>query len=217
MYKAVIFDFNGTLFFDNDKHIKAWSAISELLRNKSLTDEELHKHVNGVCNEKIIEWFKPGITKEENKKYSLLKEEYYRKFCKEDIESFHLVKGAESFFDFLQQQEIPFTIASASIWENIKFYIESFHLNRWIAPENIVYDDGSYEDKEMMFLDAAKKLNTNIQDVLIIEDSIAGIEKAYQAGCRNIWVMESSHQADNLKKLPGVTKIIQDFEIKHSG
>lgn len=216
MYKAVIFDFNGTLFFDNDKHIKAWGAISELLRNKPLTDAELHNNVNGVCNEKIIEWFKPQLTKEENKKYSLLKEEYYRNFCKADIESFHLVKGAEQFFDTLTQEGIPFTIASASIWENIKFFIESFQLDRWIAPENFVYDDGSYEDKEMMFLDAAKKLNTNIQDVLIIEDSKAGIEKAYQAGCRNIWVMDSSHHADEFKKLPGVTKIIQDFEIKHS-
>ena len=27
-YKAVIFDFNGTLFFDNDKHVLAWGKIS---------------------------------------------------------------------------------------------------------------------------------------------------------------------------------------------
>ena len=26
-YKGVIFDFNGTLFFDNDKHIKAFVKI----------------------------------------------------------------------------------------------------------------------------------------------------------------------------------------------
>jgi beta-phosphoglucomutase len=44
MIKGVIFDFNGTLFFDNDKHVKAWGAISRLLRNKDITDEELHKY-----------------------------------------------------------------------------------------------------------------------------------------------------------------------------
>ena len=212
MYKAVIFDFNGTLFFDNDKHIKAWGAISELLRGKTITDDELHQHVNGLCNEKIIEWMKPELTKEENEKYSLLKEEYYRNFCKKDTSSFHLVAGAEQLFDTLAQQNIPFTIASASIWENIKFFIESFHLNNWIRTEDFVYDDGSYEDKEMMFIDAAKKLNTRMEDILVIEDSIAGIEKAYKAGCRNIWVMDSSHRADELKKLPGVTRIIQTFQ-----
>ena len=41
MIKGVIFDFNGTLFFDNDKHVKAWGAISRLLRNKKdIIDEE---------------------------------------------------------------------------------------------------------------------------------------------------------------------------------
>ena len=57
MIKGVIFDFNGTLFFDNDKHVKAWGAISRLLRNKDITDEELHKHFNGVPNQKIIHIF----------------------------------------------------------------------------------------------------------------------------------------------------------------
>ena len=26
-YRGVIFDFNGTLFFDNDIHVKAWGEI----------------------------------------------------------------------------------------------------------------------------------------------------------------------------------------------
>ena len=55
-YRGVIFDFNGTLFFDNDKHVKAWGAISQLLRNKGITDEELHEHFNGVPNPQIIQY-----------------------------------------------------------------------------------------------------------------------------------------------------------------
>ena len=35
-YKGVIFDFNGTLFFDNDKHILAWGEISKMLRGMIL-------------------------------------------------------------------------------------------------------------------------------------------------------------------------------------
>ena len=38
-YRGVIFDFNGTLFFDNDKHVKAWGAISQLLRRSSSTSD----------------------------------------------------------------------------------------------------------------------------------------------------------------------------------
>ena len=41
-YQGIIFDFNGTLFFDNDKHVKAWNEISKILRGKEITLEELH-------------------------------------------------------------------------------------------------------------------------------------------------------------------------------
>ena len=69
-------------------------------------------------------------TSEELKEYSLLKEEYYREFCKQDKASFHLVDGAVAFFDKLKELGIPFTIASASIKENIDFLLN--HLI-WIS------------------------------------------------------------------------------------
>lgn len=33
--KGVIFDFNGTLFLDNDKHVLAWNRISRQLREET--------------------------------------------------------------------------------------------------------------------------------------------------------------------------------------
>ena len=50
---GVIFDFNGTLFLDNDKHILAWNKISQTLRGKGITEEELHTKMNGVTNKYI--------------------------------------------------------------------------------------------------------------------------------------------------------------------
>ena len=106
VYRGVIFDFNGTLFFDNDKHVKAWGAISQLLRNKGITDEELHEHFNGVPNKQIIQYMLGDkCTEDDIVKYSSLKEEYYRKFCKEDTENFHLVKGSEEYFDLLTEKK----------------------------------------------------------------------------------------------------------------
>lgn len=211
MYKAVIFDFNGTLFFDNDKHVKAWSDISMLLRGRPITEEELHSQINGKCNEQIIRSYRPEFTEEENKKYSLLKEEYYRNYCSEDTKNFHLVQGAEQFFDSLKEQNIPFTIASASIWQNMNFFIQSFHLDHWISKDWLVYDDGTYSGKTEMFQEAARRMQVDMQDTLIIEDSVTGIQHAYEAGCRNIWVMDSSGNASYLKTLPGVTKVISNF------
>jgi len=103
-YKAIIFDFNGTLFFDNDKHVLAWGKISKLIRGREISDEELHEQFNGTPNAKNIQYMMNNqATSEELKKYSLLKEEYYREFCKQDKASFHLVDGAVAFFDKLKE------------------------------------------------------------------------------------------------------------------
>lgn len=151
-YEGVIFDFNGTLFFDDDKHVLAWGEISRLLRGRDITDEELHTKLNGTPNIVNIQYMMDGkASEEELTRYSRMKEEYYRKFCREDKEHFHLVPGAETYFDYLKAQKIPFTIASASIKENIDFFIESFRLDRWFEPSEIVYDDGTYKNKIAMF------------------------------------------------------------------
>ena len=114
--KGVIFDFNGTLFFDNDKHILAWGQISQIIRHKGITEEELHEHFNGVPNNKIIEYlFQKECDEKTLAYYSELKESYYRQYCQEDQATFHLVAGAEAYFDWLKHENIPFTIASASI------------------------------------------------------------------------------------------------------
>lgn len=212
-YKAIIFDFNGTLFFDNDKHVLAWGKISKLIRGRGISDEELHEQFNGTPNAKNIQYMMNNqATSEELKKYSLLKEEYYREFCKQDKASFHLVDGAVAFFDKLKELGIPFTIASASIKENIDFFVESFHLDKWMKVDDIIYDNGTYQNKIVMFKDAALKLNVNIKDCLIIEDSKSGIENAYEAGCRQIIVVNSANNKKEYEKMPGVIKVIDDFK-----
>ena len=35
--KGVIFDFNGTLFFDSDKHVLAWGQLAEILTGEKLS------------------------------------------------------------------------------------------------------------------------------------------------------------------------------------
>ena len=150
-------------------------------------------------------------TKEELEKYSQKKEEYYRQFCKEDTEKFHLVDGVCEFFDHLKEKDIPFTIASASIKENIDFFIESFGLDRWIKPEDIVYDDGTYENKIAMFHKAADVIGIDMKDIRIYEDSNSGIRNAYDAGCEQIVVICDKENEEEFLKRPGVIEVMQDF------
>ncbi|WP_286209180.1 HAD family hydrolase [Dubosiella newyorkensis] len=205
---GVIFDFNGTLFLDNDKHILAWNKISQTLRGKGITEEELHTKMNGVTNKYIVRYLNGGTPNEDIEAlYSKRKEEYYREFCKADTKNFHLIEGAEALFNDLKKRKIPFTIASASIKENIDFFVENFHLDRWIDPDSIVYDNGEYKDKEAMFFQAAKNIQVPIDKICVIEDSLAGVKASVKAGIQDIRIIDSGHIANQLKDLKSVKEI----------
>lgn len=211
--EGVIFDFDGTLFFDADKHLHAWNVIANDIRGSAITIEELHTHMNGKPNNEIIRYLAPTpYTDEQITMYSKEKEALYRKFCKDDPQSFHLVPGAIKLFDSLTSKGIPFTIASASIKDNIDFFVSEFQLDTWIHPSSIVYDDGTYPTKASMFEKAACTLGASKDTTLLFEDSYAGIYHAYEAGFQNIIVVCKEDKADTLGRMPGVVATIQDFE-----
>ncbi len=211
-FDCVVFDFNGTLFFDDDKHVAAWNQISKEIRGIGITPQELHENINGVPNQQTITFLSGGTyTQEQIDFYSQKKEAVYREKCMEDTENFHLVDGAEEYFDYLKSKNIPFTIATASIKPNVDFFIESFHLDRWIPRDHFVYDDGTYENKVAMFQDACRILGSDPNHCLVFEDSGSGIRNAYEAGCSNIIIMAGQKDFAEFEGKPGVQKIIRSF------
>ena len=54
--KAVIFDFNGTLYWDSALHKQAWREYSKILRGKMFTDDEMVRYMFGRTNELIIKY-----------------------------------------------------------------------------------------------------------------------------------------------------------------
>lgn len=211
-FDCVVFDFNGTLFFDDDKHVAAWNQISKEIRGIGITPQELHENINGVPNQQTITFLSGGTyTQEQIDFYSQKKEAVYREKCMEDTEKFHLVDGAEEYFDYLKSKNIPFTIATASIKPNVDFFIESFHLDRWIPRDHFVYDDGTYENKVAMFQDACRILGSDPDHCLVFEDSGSGIRNAYEAGCSNIIIMAGQKDFAEFEGKPGVQKIIRSF------
>ncbi len=49
-YNGIIFDFNGTLFFDTDIHIQAWDTIAMKVIGKHMTKEILVQKYWGLAN-----------------------------------------------------------------------------------------------------------------------------------------------------------------------
>lgn len=213
--KGIIFDFNGTLYWDSQLHYDAWREYSKILRGIEFTNEEMRDKMFGHTNEDIIEYAigkKP--TREMVEKYGKEKEALYRKRCLLDPENFKLAPGAIEFLDYLVENNIPRTIATMSEWDNVEFYIKEFQLERWFNLDKIVYSDGTIPGKPApdIFQIASKKINLAPSDCIVVEDAIAGIKSAQSAGIGKIIAIASLEPVSFYEKIDAVSSIIKNFD-----
>ena len=176
--ESVIFDFNGTLCRDMHLHDIAWDLFLEA-HGIRLTDPEKEILIHGKNNRTILTAVGLGHYPEDKiRAFGLEKEAIYRKLLVEH--QIPLVEGAIHFFEFLQANEIPFTLATSSGMENVSFYFEYYRLNRYFELGRVVYDDGTLPGKPApdLFIRAAEILQIPPGKTLVFEDSTAGFEAA---------------------------------------
>lgn len=213
-YKGIIFDFNGTLLFDSEKHLEAWREYSKQLRGTPFTDEEMRDYMFGRTNEDIIAY---AIGKKPDpelvNKLGLEKEAVYREMCRKEGDNLKLAPHAEDFLDFLCENDIPHTIATMSGIENVEFYIEQFNLKKWFDIDKIVYANGKIPGKPApdIYLIAAQNLELDPKDCIVVEDAVSGINAAENAGIGKIIAMASMEPVELYKNMLSVGEIITDF------
>lgn len=213
-FKGIIFDFNGTLFWDSHLHKLTWRMYSKKLRGTEFSDEEMVKYMFGRTNEQIIEYaIGKHPTPEMVEKYGQEKEALYRQMCIDDPENFHLVKGAVEFLDYLKENNIPRTIATMSDKTNVDFFIENFHLEKWFDIDKIVYADGIIPSKPApdIYEIAAKNLGLKPEECIVVEDALSGIESARAAGIGKIIAICTEEPPELYESIPCVSGIIKDF------
>lgn len=193
MTKGIIFDFNGTILWDTELHNYAWDRFLEN-HNIVLSDREKDVVIHGKSNYEIFGiLFGSQLSDLEFNKLSEEKESVYRKLCIEN--DLQLPDGCIELFEQCNERKIPIAIATSSLKENVDFYIKTYHLKKWFTENNINYSDGKIKSKPdpEMFNIAAKKMKLDSENVIIFEDSFAGIKAAENAKAGKIIIVNSSN------------------------
>ena len=212
--QAVIFDFNGTLFFDSDKHEDAWIEYSKRVRPRPFDKKEMQHLVHGRTNRAIHEYLlQRSVSDPELRQCIHEKERIYQDLCLNDPNSMNLVEGAIEFFEFLESESIPYTIATASEIGNINFYREHLNLDKWFDLSKIVMDDGIIEGKPApdMFLKACQILNADPKQCILFEDSLSGFQAARNANMGTIVMVDPAGSESRFHDFDEVDAIIPDF------
>jgi HAD superfamily hydrolase (TIGR01509 family) len=195
--QAVIFDFNGTMFFDTQFQLDAWNMVLKEDGRKPLSAEEYREVLCGRGSIETVQYLYGAQVSEETMISSRMrKKKYYQQLCQEDPEHFCLAPGVEQYLDALVEKAVPFTIATSSSPYSVDFYFETMHLSRWFQRERIICSDRIQRGKPApdLFLVAAEELGVPPEDCLVFEDANAGIRAANAAGIGSVIVINPEGQ-----------------------
>lgn len=212
--KGIIFDFNGTLFWDSEIQENAWKTFGTKLSGRNITDEEFNTYFHGRTNKDTLEYLTERVlTDKEVNELAQQKESIYRDLCKSDLNKFKLAPGVERYLDYLKENNIPFTIATASEINNVNFFIKEFQLDKWFDIIKIVYDDGTFRGKPEpdIYLKASEALNIQPDNCIVFEDALSGVQSAQRAGVKEIIAVVPEGRKNIFENQPDL-KIISTFD-----
>lgn len=206
MIKAVIFDYNGTLFLDHDLNDESWRQVVAELTNNRIDFDSFYPTIRNKHNYLAVRKIKeilPDLVNEDEDYWANRKEDIYQDLCTKNNRN-QLNKGAEEFLNYLKENNVLIGLCTSSIISNVNFYYKNTKLDRWFKMENTIYDNGKYASKKEMYEDCAKTLGVKTKDVLVFEDSPNSIKECLSSGVENLIAI----------KRPDVKSLDEDSRIK---
>lgn len=187
MKKAFIFDLDGVIVDTAKYHFLAWKKLANSLGVDF--SEEQNEQLKGVSRvrslEKILAW--GGIELSEDKFMELMakKNNDYLSYVDAMDES-EILPDVMKILDFLKAEGYPIALGSAS--KNARTILQKVNLLK--SFDSIV--DGTNVTKAKpdpeVFLNAAESLDTQPNDCVVFEDSVAGVQAANIAGMISIGI-----------------------------
>lgn len=214
MIKGVIIDFNGTLYRDHDLNYEAWKQTFDSVKPKESNEsyDIFQENIETLTkdyeySEAILRLFNKPTNIEKIIEISESKESLYREMAKSQNRN-KLMEGATTFLQYLKDNNIPYCIASMAPLSNFKFYLDYLNLKEYFTLDNIVYDSIEYRNKNDQYTEAAKRMNIDLSECLLIEDSPKVITRSLSTNIKNIIYLNSKNKKFNIKE---IKQEIQDF------
>ena len=210
MVKAVFFDFNGTLYFDQDINKETWKQTIKELSNDKIDFESFFSNRKAVMDYIVIEdafkMINKKYTNKEIEHWVNYKENKYRQYGI-DHKRTVLAPGAERVLNDLISREIKLILCTSSIKENVEYYFKYFNLSKWFDFDETVYDTGDYKNKSEMYKECFVRTKTKAGEVVVFEDSAKSISEAINAGVTKVVAINQNESLE----LNEVKQSIRDF------
>ena len=194
--KAVIFDMDGVIFDTEMVYLRVWSEVFEKYGYKMTKD--IYASVLGTGRENVKKVFLDTfgdelpiddmyIEKDENLAIAIEK-------------GVPLKSGVHEILKYLKDNDFKIALATSAVSERAFKQLRQGNIEKFFNV--VVCRDEVRETKPNpeIFLKAAKKLMVEPNECIVIEDSSAGIEAAFNAGMIPIHVVDLKDADENILK-----------------
>lgn len=178
MQISVIFDMDGVIVNNGEFHYRAWKKFCDKY-NISFSEDTFKNKFFGRTNEEVLpDLFGRELSGSEIKSFGEEKEKIYREIYKPHMQP---VDGLLNLLRELKKENIPVGVATSAPPENVEFVIQGLKIGDFfqtIVDDSMVTNGKPAPD---IYLEAARRLNSEPGNCVVFEDSLSGTKAAWQA------------------------------------
>mgnify|MGYP003051837568 FL=1 len=186
--KGIIFDLDGVLVSTDEMHYLAWKRLADELEITGFNRED-NRRQRGVSRmaslEVVLEKSDKTYTEEEKAELAERKNGYYLELLK-DMDNSAVLTGVTDALEVLKRKNLLLAVGSAS--KNAPLILEKTGLLPFLNQVSCGLDTTKSKPDPEVFLVAARKLQLDPAQCLVVEDAAAGIEAAKAGGMRSLGV-----------------------------
>jgi HAD superfamily hydrolase (TIGR01509 family) len=204
MYRALLFDLDGTLAETDSLHLPTWVDI---LRPYGIeADEEFYRErISGRSNSKIVEDLLPDLSAEEGRKLADAKEASFRERAVE-------LEPLPGLLDFMQEGKsrgLSLALVTNAPEENVEAILLVLELAEFFDEVVLSDEVGAVKPDPAPYRAALDKLGVAPEEALAFEDSTSGISSAVGAGIPTVGIA-STQDPEKLRQA-GAFIVAKDF------
>lgn len=206
MVKCIIFDCDGVLV-DTEKIGNEILLLMAAEYGFNMKIEEAYSSFNGRKLKDCFLHIENAIGKK-------LPDAFEADYRQKTFEAFKTqVQPMEGVIDFIEKLKIPYCVASSGPVDKIRLNLEvAGLLDKFEGKIYSSYQINSWKPEPGIFLHAAKEMNFNVEDCVVIEDSKAGVKAGISGGFKVYGFANGSNNEDLENEGATVFKSYQELE-----
>ena len=204
MYRALLFDLDGTLAETDSLHLPTWVNV---LRPYGIEiDEEFYRErISGRSNSKIVEDLLPDLSAKEGRDLADAKEASFR----ERADELEPLPGLLDFMREAKDRGLSLALVTNAPEENVEAMLLALELREFFDEVVLSDEVGPVKPDSAPYRAALNRLGVAPEEALAFEDSTSGIASSVGVGIPTVGI--ASTQAPETLEDAGAFMVAADF------